>query len=158
AFDQVLPGRRIGVLEISHEDVGAAIERVDHHLAVGRAGDLDPAILNVAWYWGYPPITGADRLGFRQEIRFPPCVEPLLQFSAARQKPLSLGAEPPFELNREGDSLGAQHPLVTGLDRRADGDARKRAGGFGHADISRSNYLPSAARAANTKTAFERSL
>src|SRR4029078_3780253 len=44
ALDHVLPGRRIRVLEVGHEYVGAAIERVDHHLAVGGAGDLHAAV------------------------------------------------------------------------------------------------------------------
>ena len=47
ALDQVLPGRRVGVLEVGHEDLGAGVERVDDHLAVDRAGDLDPAILQI---------------------------------------------------------------------------------------------------------------
>src|SRR5581483_11670635 len=39
--DQVGPGRRVRVLEVGHEHVGAAVQRVDEHLAVDRAGDLD---------------------------------------------------------------------------------------------------------------------
>ena len=35
------PGRRGRILEIRHVAGGAGIERVDHHLAVDRAGDLD---------------------------------------------------------------------------------------------------------------------
>ena len=45
AFNQVLPGRRIGILEIGHEDIGAAVQRIDHHLAVGRPSNLDAAVL-----------------------------------------------------------------------------------------------------------------
>ena len=41
ALDDVLPRRRVGVLVVGHEDAGARVERVDHHLAVDRAGDLD---------------------------------------------------------------------------------------------------------------------
>ena len=95
-------------------------------------------------YRRYAPIIVADRLGFGQEIGFRSGIEPLLQVGAARQKPLSLGAEFPFELNGKGNSIGGKHSLVTRLDRAADGDAWWRAGGFGHADISRSTYLPSA--------------
>ena len=44
ALDHVGQGRRVGVLEIGHEDLGAGVQRVDHHLLVGRAGDLDAAV------------------------------------------------------------------------------------------------------------------
>ena len=39
-LDDVRPGRRARVLEVGHEDARAGVERVDHHLAVDRAGDL----------------------------------------------------------------------------------------------------------------------
>src|SRR3546814_2726433 len=39
ALDQVVPGRRRRVLEVRHEDAGAAVQRVDDHLAVDGAGD-----------------------------------------------------------------------------------------------------------------------
>ena len=42
--DHVLPGRRVRVLEVGHEDLRARVERVDHHLPVGRAGDLDAPV------------------------------------------------------------------------------------------------------------------
>ena len=35
--DDVLPRRRVRVLEVGHEDAGAGVECVDHHLAVGEA-------------------------------------------------------------------------------------------------------------------------
>jgi hypothetical protein len=41
AFDDVLPGRGVRVLEIGHEDARARVESVDHHLPVDRACDLD---------------------------------------------------------------------------------------------------------------------
>ena len=47
ALDDVRPGRRIGVLEVGHEHLRAGVERVDDHLAVDRAGDLDPAVEQV---------------------------------------------------------------------------------------------------------------
>ena len=41
------PGRRERIFEVGHEDVRAGVERVDHHLAVGRTGDLRTAVLQV---------------------------------------------------------------------------------------------------------------
>ena len=82
-FDQVVPGRRIGILEIGHEDIGAAIEGVDHHLAVGRTGDLDAAVLNVARERRDPPVGLTNCAGLGQKIGLPPGIEPLLQFGPA---------------------------------------------------------------------------
>ena len=48
AVDDVAPGRRRGVLQIGHEDLGPGVEGVDDHLAVAGAGDLDPAIEEIA--------------------------------------------------------------------------------------------------------------
>ena len=42
--DHVRPGRGVGVLQVGQPDLGAGIQRVDRHLAVGRAGDLHPAV------------------------------------------------------------------------------------------------------------------
>ena len=47
---------------------GAGVEGVDHHLAVGRAGDLDPAVLEVGGRGGDLPVGFAHVLRFRQEI------------------------------------------------------------------------------------------
>ena len=43
--DHVLPGGRVGVLEVGHEGARAGVQRVDHHLAAGGPGDLDAAVL-----------------------------------------------------------------------------------------------------------------
>ena len=45
--DHIGPGRRQRVLEVRHEDPRARVERVDHHLGLGRAGDLDPPVVEV---------------------------------------------------------------------------------------------------------------
>jgi hypothetical protein len=45
--DNVVPGRRHRVLAIRHEHPCAGIERIDDHLAIGRTGDLDPAVLEI---------------------------------------------------------------------------------------------------------------
>jgi hypothetical protein len=45
--DDVLPGRRQGVLEVGHEAAGARVEGVDDHLRLGWAGDLDPPVEQV---------------------------------------------------------------------------------------------------------------
>ncbi len=47
ALHQVGPGRRVRVLEVGQVDLRAAVPGVDQHLGVGRAGDLDPAVVDV---------------------------------------------------------------------------------------------------------------
>ena len=79
---QIVPGRRVGVLEIGHEDVGAGIERVDHHLAVDRAGDLDAAIEQILGQRRHRPVGVADALRLGREIGPPAAIE--LACSAAR--------------------------------------------------------------------------
>ena len=43
--DQVVPSGAVGVLKVGHVHVGPAVQRIDHHLAVGRSGDLNAAVL-----------------------------------------------------------------------------------------------------------------
>ena len=62
ALDLVAPGRRVRVLEVGHEALGAAVERVDDELAVGRAGDLRPPVLVVGPRRRDLPVAVADLL------------------------------------------------------------------------------------------------
>ena len=48
ALHDVGPRRRQGVLEVGHEAARARVQRVDDHLAVDRAGDLDAAVAESA--------------------------------------------------------------------------------------------------------------
>ena len=59
AFHDVLPGGRVGILEVGHEDVGAGVQRVDDHLAVGRPGDLDAPVAKVGRRLGDLPAGSA---------------------------------------------------------------------------------------------------
>ena len=71
AADLVGPGGGVRVLEVGHEAARARVERVDHELAVGRAGDLDAAVEVVARRRGDLPVALADlaRLGEEVERR-----------------------------------------------------------------------------------------
>ena len=42
--DAVLPRRGVRVLEVGHEAPRSRVQRVDHHLPIDRAGDLDAAV------------------------------------------------------------------------------------------------------------------
>ena len=58
AADHVRPRRRQRILEVRHERPGARVERVDDHLRLGRAGDLDPAVEQVRRRLGDAPASG----------------------------------------------------------------------------------------------------
>ena len=77
AFDAVLPGRRVGVLEVGHEHLGARVERVDHHLPVDRARDLDPAVLDLRRHGLDAPVALADVPRLGQEVRQLTVAQPL---------------------------------------------------------------------------------
>ena len=82
SLDSGFPGGRVGVLEVGHEDVRAGVQRVDHHFAVDRPGDLDAAILQIGGNGRDGPVALADAGGFGQEVGRSPGVEPALWRSA----------------------------------------------------------------------------
>ena len=104
--------------------VGAGVERVDHHLPVDRAGDLDAAVGEVGRRRRHAPLTPPDIFGLRQEARQLAAVEAGLAFVACCQQLAALRAEPPLELCHERQRVGAQHPVVSRPHRPPDRDAR----------------------------------
>jgi hypothetical protein len=68
-FDDVRPRRRAGVLEVRHEDPRARVERVDHHLAVDGAGDLDAAVAQVHRRRRDAPGAASDVRRLGEEVR-----------------------------------------------------------------------------------------
>ena len=93
ALDHVLPGRRQRVLAVSHEYPGAGIQRIDHHLAVGGAGNLDAAILEVVGDCTDAPVVGANLPGRGEEIGEIAFVDLLLPLSATRQQCFDFGTK-----------------------------------------------------------------
>src|SRR5712691_3795696 len=75
SLNDVLPSGAAGILEISHEHVGAGIKRVDNHLALDRSGDLHAAVLQVARRWRDAPVAFPDMLSLQQKIRTLACIE-----------------------------------------------------------------------------------
>src|SRR5260370_19779007 len=57
AGNDVLPGWRVRVLEIGHEDVGAGIKRIDDHLPVHRAGDFNAPVHQILRNRGGLPVS-----------------------------------------------------------------------------------------------------
>ncbi len=132
AFDQVRPGRRGGVLEIGHIDVGAGIECVDHHLAVDRPGELDAAVLQILGDRRDLPVAVAHLLRLGKEIGQLAGVEAPLPLAPAREQALPRGVEAAVQVGDEGKRVAGEDFVVTRAGRAAHDDAlhaRKRAVG-----------------------------
>ncbi len=115
ALDEIVPARRVRVLEIGHEDVGAGIQRVDDHLAIGRAGDLDVAIEQIPRQWRHRPIGVTDTARLDGEVGSPAFVELRLYRLAGRQELAPLGPETPLQPGDESEGGGCQDGLVVRL-------------------------------------------
>ncbi len=63
------PRGRVGVFEIGHVRLRARVQRVNDHLAVHRAGDLDPAVLHVRGHGRHAPVVLANLPGLGGEVR-----------------------------------------------------------------------------------------
>ncbi len=121
AGHHVRPGGRERVLEVAHEDRCAAVERVDHHLRLGRAGDLDAPVVEVRRRGGDAPVGVAALDRVRQEVRRLAGVQALLPPRAVLEQLHALGIEGPMQLRHEVERLGRQHLLeVIGVARDHD--------------------------------------
>src|SRR5208282_692209 len=69
AFDIVVPGGRIRVLEIGHENTGTRVQRVDDHLAIDRAGNFHATVEEILRNRRHFPLPLADSDRFRQKVR-----------------------------------------------------------------------------------------
>ena len=92
-LDEVGPGRAQGILEVRHEDVRAGVQRVDDHLALGRARDLDAPVHQVLRDRADAPVRGAQRPRFFREVRQLAGLELALPGFAPREQPGALVRE-----------------------------------------------------------------
>ncbi len=97
ALDEVLPGRRAGVLEVGHEHVRAGVERVDDHLPIHGARDLDPAVLQVRRDRRRRPGAAAHGGGLGQEVGLPAGVEIRLHLATPIEQGAAAGSEPALQ-------------------------------------------------------------
>ena len=86
ALDHVGEHRRGGVLEVGHEDLRARVQRIDDHLAVDRAGDLDPAVEKVGRDRRDLPVAVANRSRLGKKIGQLARVEQFLALGTPRQQ------------------------------------------------------------------------
>ena len=109
ALDHVGEDGRGRVLEIGHEDLGAGIERIDDHLAIDGAGDLDPAVEKVGRDLGDGPVAFADRFGLGEKVRQLAGVKVFLALHAPRQQLEAPSIEAPMQPGDERERLGAEN-------------------------------------------------
>ena len=124
--DDVGPRRRERVLEVGHEHPRPRIEGVDHHLGLGRTGDLDAPVIEVGRCRSDGPVGLADVARPRQEVERHAVLELGLALLASLQEVDADRAEPTLQVGDEGEGVVGQDPVGT-RDRRArDDDAVER--------------------------------
>ncbi len=122
AAEDVLPRRRVRILEVGHVDLRAGVERVDHHLAVARrAGDLDPPILQIGRSGCDLPVALPHGAGLLEEVGQLARRDPLLALGSSLEQLEPPATELALERVDEIERLGCQHP---GLVRAVENDAR----------------------------------
>jgi hypothetical protein len=109
SLQMVVPLRRVGVLEVGHEHIGARVECVDDHLAIHRTGDLDAAVDNVGRDRRACPIGFADRARLRQEVGQRARIELRLASGASSEQLRATPAECPLQLGSQRHRLGGQN-------------------------------------------------
>ena len=102
AFNIVIPGRRIRVLEVGHENVGSRVQRVDDHLAIDWPGNFHAAIAQIPRYRSHSPIALPDFSRPRQKVRKLAVIDVLLHGSPPRQQFLPLRLECGRKFRQEG--------------------------------------------------------
>ena len=127
AEDHVLPGGRGGVLEVREPHPGARVEGVDGHLAVGGAGDLDPAVVQgVRGRGDLPGVVGADRGGLREEVERGGAGDLGAALGAAGEELVTPGREPPVQLGHEGERRFGEDLFLPGQGLGVDDGQRGR--------------------------------
>ena len=126
-LDHVLPGRRVGVLEVGHVDVRARVEGVDEHLALGRPGQLHPALLEVGRGDGRDaPVARSHGGGFRRKVRQLARVEAGLAFVPRLKQRLTRGVELAVKPRHEFECRRGQHLVEARQSGTATSTRRRR--------------------------------
>ena len=111
AADHVRPGWRKGILEVGHEDLGARVERVDRHLGLGRAGDLDASVVQVRRRRCDRPFRVADRRRLGQEVQRLAGGHARRPVATGREDLLAARLELAVKTAQEFESVGCQDAL-----------------------------------------------
>ena len=121
--DDVRPRRRQRVLEVGHEDARPGVQRVDHHLGLGRSGDLDAPVVEVGRCRGHGPVGLADLVGRSQEVQPLPGIQRRLTLVAAMQQVQTQRPEPALEVRDERERLRREDAVGAGDGWTGDLDA-----------------------------------
>jgi hypothetical protein len=109
--------------QVGVEDLRAGVQRVDQHLAVGRAGDLDPPVGQIGRRRRDRPVTLADLPGLLGEGREGALVQLGLALGPGGEQVLPAGVEQPVQPGQELERLRGQDPVVPVRDRPGHLDA-----------------------------------
>ena len=112
ALHHVVPRGGAGVLEVGHEDFGPRVQGIDHHLAVGWTGDLDPPVQQVLGRGSNGPGSRTDLRRLGQEVRSEAGVELFLPDPPASQQLDSTVSEGPNQVGDEGRRLRSEHLIA----------------------------------------------
>ena len=112
--DDVRPGRRERVLEAAHEHARARVERVDDHLGVGRARDLDAAVVQVVRSARHGPLGLAQLACLLREGRPLAGGESLLALLASPQQIAAAWAEAALEVADQLQRLAIEQLVLAG--------------------------------------------
>ena len=124
ALDDVPPGGARGVLLVGEPHLRAGVQRVDGHLAVGRAGDLDASVLEARRRAGDAPRrVVADPLGLGQELRVAAVRRVDAGLQAHGEQLVPGVGEAVVQLGEELERLGGEDLVVALAERRGDLDA-----------------------------------
>ena len=104
----VAPGGRERVLEVRHEDVRAGVERVDHHLALDRSGDLHEPPGEVLGDSGDLPVALADLLRLGEELELLPPIQLALPLGAAGEELLAARVQLAVQPLHQGQRLARE--------------------------------------------------
>src|SRR5699024_11841596 len=90
------------------------VERVDGHLAVGGAGELDAAVGDARSGWGdLPTVVLTDVLGLREEVEVLAGRDPVLAILAGLQQLLATGLELTVQLGNEREGVLGDELVVS---------------------------------------------
>ncbi len=124
ALDHVLPVRRVGILEVREPHARARVERVDRHLDLGRAGDLDAAVLQRLGHRVDHPVALPHAHGLRIEVDRAGGGDLLAAHGALCQEGVAARLVLRVERGDQLERLGREDLVEAGQDRAGDGELR----------------------------------
>src|SRR5262245_9837127 len=109
AADDVLPRRRVRVLEVGHVDACPRVEGIDDHLPVTRRpGDLDAPVLEIVRYGSNAPVALANGARRLEEVGKLARLDALLPLGTRAKKLLPATGELALERDDELERLGRE--------------------------------------------------